>query len=158
MALLGAKIGGLKMAYSFDYGTGKNSVNLGTSHQLMLGYSFCKNQKTTTNKNGSRKIADTDNSNTEETDAKEEVAKTEKPKLEEFKDPVKTEKPEEVTKVEPGETVVVNNEKEKTSKPENINKKKSKNPVVTEKEEGVAKTEPGQTVVKEKVEEGVAKV
>ena len=156
IALLGAKIGGLKMAYSFDYGTGKNSVNLGTSHQVMLGYSFCKNQKTNTNKNGSRKIADTDNSNTEETDAKEEVAKTENPKLEEFKDPVKTEKPEEVTKVEPGETVVVNNEK--TSKPENINKKKSKNPVVTEKAEGVAKIEPGQTVVKEKAEEGVAKL
>jgi type IX secretion system PorP/SprF family membrane protein len=99
MALLGAKIGGLKIAYSFDYGTGKNSVNLGTSHQVMLGYSFCKNQKTTTNKNGSRKIADTDNSNTEETDAKEEVVKIENPKLEEFKNPAKIDK-EEVAKVE----------------------------------------------------------
>jgi type IX secretion system PorP/SprF family membrane protein len=99
IALLGAKIGGLKMAYSFDYGTGKNSVNLGTSHQVMLGYSFCKNQKTNTNKNGSRKIADTDNSNTEETDTKEEVAKTENPKLEEFKNPAKIDK-EEVAKVE----------------------------------------------------------
>ena len=156
MALLGAKIGGLKMAYSFDYGTGKNSVNLGTSHQVMLGYSFCKNQKTTTNKNGSRKIADTDNSNTEETDTKEEVAKTENPKLEEFKNPAKIDK-EEVTKVEPGEIVVINNKKEEGTKTENSKSDETKKPVVTEKPEVVTKVEPGETAVINNKKEEIAK-
>jgi type IX secretion system PorP/SprF family membrane protein len=157
IALLGAKIGGLKMAYSFDYGTGKNSVNLGTSHQVMLGYSFCKNQKTNTNKNGSRKIADTDNSNTEETDTKEEVAKTENPKLEEFKNPVKAEKPEDVTKTEPGETVVINNKKEEVTKTENSKLDETKQPVVTEKPE-VTKVEPGETAVINNKKEEIAKI
>ena len=156
IALLGAKIGGLKMAYSFDYGTGKNSVNLGTSHQVMLGYSFCKNQKTTTNKNGSRKIADTDNSNTEETDTKEEVAKTENPKLEEFKNPAKIDK-EEVTKVEPGEIVVINNKKEEVTKTENSKSDETKKPVVTEKTEVVTKVEPGETAVINNKKEEIAK-
>ena len=156
IALLGAKIGGLKMAYSFDYGTGKNSVNLGTSHQVMLGYSFCKNQKTTTNKNGSRKIADTDNSNTEETDTKEEVAKTENPKLEEFKNPAKIDK-EEVTKVEPGEIVVINNKKEEVTKTENSKSDETKKPVVTEKPEVVTKVEPGETAVINNKKEEIAK-
>jgi len=45
MGLLGAKVGNIKLAYSFDYGTGKNSTNLGSSHQVMLGFSMCKTAK-----------------------------------------------------------------------------------------------------------------
>jgi outer membrane protein OmpA-like peptidoglycan-associated protein len=123
----------------------------------MLGYSFCKNQKTNTNKNGSRKIADTDNSNTEETDTKEEVAKTENPKLEEFKNPVKAEKPEDVTKTEPGETVVINNKKEEVTKTENSKLDETKQPVVTEKPE-VTKVEPGETAVINNKKEEIAKI
>ena len=122
----------------------------------MLGYSFCKNQKTTTNKNGSRKIADTDNSNTEETDTKEEVAKTENPKLEEFKNPAKIDK-EEVTKVEPGEIVVINNKKEEVTKTENSKSDETKKPVVTEKPEVVTKVEPGETAVINNKKEEIAK-
>jgi len=139
----------------------------------MLGYSFCKNQKTNTNKNGSRKIADTDNSNTEETDIKEEVAKTENPKLEEFKNPVKIDK-EEVAKVEDVKgnlldektTITDSTQKNKKDNFAYTNLKGEKGNVSEEDEtnadlknkKGVAKTEPGQTVVKEKAEEGVAKV
>ncbi len=47
LALVGAKIGNLKLAYSFDYGANKNAVNIGTSHQVMLGFSMCKTPKTT---------------------------------------------------------------------------------------------------------------
>jgi type IX secretion system PorP/SprF family membrane protein len=46
LALVGAKIGNLKLAYSFDYGANKNAVNVETSHQVMLGFSMCKNAKT----------------------------------------------------------------------------------------------------------------
>lgn len=46
LALVGAKLGNLKLAYSFDYGTTKNATNLGTSHQIMLGFSMCKTAKT----------------------------------------------------------------------------------------------------------------
>lgn len=45
IGLLGAKVGNLKLAYSFDYGTTKNATNLGSSHQLMLGFSLCKTAK-----------------------------------------------------------------------------------------------------------------
>jgi type IX secretion system PorP/SprF family membrane protein len=45
MALVGAKLGNIKVAYSFDYGTSKNSTNLGSSHQVMVGYSVCKTAK-----------------------------------------------------------------------------------------------------------------
>lgn len=46
IALLGAKIGNLKLAYSFDYGTGKNATGRGSSHQVMLGFSMCRTAKT----------------------------------------------------------------------------------------------------------------
>ncbi len=46
ISLLGAKIGNVKLAYSFDYGTTKNKTNIGSSHQVMLGFSLCKNTKT----------------------------------------------------------------------------------------------------------------
>ncbi len=45
IGLLGAKVGNIKLAYSFDYGTGKHATNLGSSHQLMLGFSLCKTAK-----------------------------------------------------------------------------------------------------------------
>jgi outer membrane protein OmpA-like peptidoglycan-associated protein len=45
IGLLGAKVGNLKLAYSFDYGTTKNATNMGSSHQLMLGFSLCKTPK-----------------------------------------------------------------------------------------------------------------
>ncbi len=45
LALLGAKIGAIKLGYSFDYSVGKNATNLGTSHQVMLGFNTCKNAK-----------------------------------------------------------------------------------------------------------------
>lgn len=45
IALLGAKVGNIKLAYSFDYGTTKHSTNIGSSHQVMLGFNFCKTAK-----------------------------------------------------------------------------------------------------------------
>ncbi len=45
IALIGAKIKCLKIGYSFDYGTTKNNVNLGSSHQIMLGFNLCKTPK-----------------------------------------------------------------------------------------------------------------
>jgi len=45
IGLLGAKVGNIKLAYSFDYGTTKNATNMGSSHQVMLGFSMCKTAK-----------------------------------------------------------------------------------------------------------------
>lgn len=45
IGLLGARVGNIKLAYSFDYGTTKNATNMGSSHQLMLGFSLCKTAK-----------------------------------------------------------------------------------------------------------------
>ncbi|MES2132738.1 MAG: PorP/SprF family type IX secretion system membrane protein [Bacteroidota bacterium] len=45
IALVGAKIANIKLAYSFDYGASKNAVNLGSSHQVMLGFTLCKAHK-----------------------------------------------------------------------------------------------------------------
>ena len=45
IGLLGAKVGSIKLAYSFDYGTTKNATSMGSSHQLMLGFSLCKTAK-----------------------------------------------------------------------------------------------------------------
>lgn len=45
LGFLGAKIGNLKVAYSFDYGTSKQSTAIGSSHQLLLGISLCKAAK-----------------------------------------------------------------------------------------------------------------
>ena len=36
------KIDNFRIAYSVDYGTNKNAINLGSSHQIMIGYSICK--------------------------------------------------------------------------------------------------------------------
>jgi type IX secretion system PorP/SprF family membrane protein len=46
IALLGAKVGNIKLAYSFDYGTTKNATTMGSSHQVMLGFSLCRTAKT----------------------------------------------------------------------------------------------------------------
>lgn len=45
MGLVGAKLGNIRLAYSFDYGTTKNATNMGSSHQVMLGFSMCKTAK-----------------------------------------------------------------------------------------------------------------
>lgn len=45
LALVGAKAGNIRLAYSFDYGTTKNATSLGSSHQVMLGFSLCKTAK-----------------------------------------------------------------------------------------------------------------
>lgn len=45
LAVFSAKLSHLTFAYSVDYGVNKNAVNLGTSHQLMVGFSFCKTPK-----------------------------------------------------------------------------------------------------------------
>jgi type IX secretion system PorP/SprF family membrane protein len=58
LALLGAKIGNIKLAYSFDYGATKNATNLGTSHQVMLGFSMCRNARTPKPKNDEPVVAD----------------------------------------------------------------------------------------------------
>lgn len=45
LVVLGAKISNINIGYSFDYGANKNAANLGTSHQVMLGFNFCKKTK-----------------------------------------------------------------------------------------------------------------
>jgi type IX secretion system PorP/SprF family membrane protein len=46
LVLLGAKIGNMRLGYSFDYGVNINATNLGSSHQIMLGFSICRTAKT----------------------------------------------------------------------------------------------------------------
>ncbi len=38
------KIKNLRFAYSIDYGTNKNAITLGSSHQIMIGYRMCKTE------------------------------------------------------------------------------------------------------------------
>ncbi|MCC6371843.1 MAG: PorP/SprF family type IX secretion system membrane protein [Bacteroidia bacterium] len=45
LVTLGARISNINIGYSFDYGANKNAANLGTSHQVMLGFNFCKKAK-----------------------------------------------------------------------------------------------------------------
>lgn len=45
LVLLGANLSYLKVAYSLDYGVNKNATHLGTSHQVMIGFSLCKSKK-----------------------------------------------------------------------------------------------------------------
>ncbi len=52
------KIENFKIAYSIDYGVSKNATNLGTSHQIMLGYSLCKIQNSFSLKRKSVNIND----------------------------------------------------------------------------------------------------
>lgn len=44
LVLLGANLSYLKVAYSLDYGVNKNATHLGTSHQVMIGFSLCKSK------------------------------------------------------------------------------------------------------------------
>lgn len=46
LALAGVEVGKLRVAYSFDYGTGKSSTGLGTSHQILLGLDLCRKKNT----------------------------------------------------------------------------------------------------------------
>jgi type IX secretion system PorP/SprF family membrane protein len=45
LALAGFDVGKFKIAYSFDYGAGKNANALGASHQILLGFDLCKTKK-----------------------------------------------------------------------------------------------------------------
>jgi len=45
IGFIGAKVGPLKIAYSFDYGTSRHATATGSSHQVMLGLAFCKTAK-----------------------------------------------------------------------------------------------------------------
>lgn len=42
MGLLGVELGKFKIAYSFDYGSGKTATSLGSSHQILVGFDLCK--------------------------------------------------------------------------------------------------------------------
>ncbi len=42
LALAGFELGVLKLAYSFDYGLGKNAAGLGASHQILVGIDLCR--------------------------------------------------------------------------------------------------------------------
>ncbi len=61
ITLVGYKVGNLKIAYSFDYGTSKNSVNIGSSHQIMLGISGCKTPSFFKKKTDFRHVSNSDN-------------------------------------------------------------------------------------------------
>jgi len=56
LAFVGVKIAKLKIAYSFDYGTSKNKTLTGSSHQILLGFSYCKNRPTKIKKTKGKKI------------------------------------------------------------------------------------------------------
>lgn len=45
LALAGFEVGKLKVAYSFDYAANNITKNLGSSHQILLGFDLCKNKK-----------------------------------------------------------------------------------------------------------------
>jgi type IX secretion system PorP/SprF family membrane protein len=91
MGLVGAKIGNIKLAYSFDYGTTKNATNLGSSHQVMLGFSMCKTAKATKPKEEKEPVVTTPTVTPEPPPVKEEepVVKEEAKKEEPKVDPVK---------------------------------------------------------------------
>jgi type IX secretion system PorP/SprF family membrane protein len=131
MALVGAKLGNIKVAYSFDYGTSKNTINLGTSHQVMVGYSVCKTAKYFINKRTSRKLVDinqkkndddlTDKENndvSEKTKEPDEISKSET--LVALEKAVETEKAKTPNNITKSETLIalekaVETEKAKTS-------------------------------------------
>lgn len=45
LGFVGAKIGSLKIAYSFDYGVSKRATAVGSSHQVLLGFAICRPPK-----------------------------------------------------------------------------------------------------------------
>lgn len=47
LAMAGFEWGMLKVAYSFDYGVGKNAAGLGSSHQVLLGIDMCRKKAKT---------------------------------------------------------------------------------------------------------------
>ncbi len=48
IAVFSVKADDIKFAYSFDFVTSKNSTSMGSSHQIMLGYSFSRDKKKNT--------------------------------------------------------------------------------------------------------------
>jgi type IX secretion system PorP/SprF family membrane protein len=136
MALVGAKLGNIKVAYSFDYGTSKNATNLGTSHQVMIGYSICKTANYFINKRTSRKLVDinqkkneddlTDKENndaSEKTKEPDEITKSET--LIALEKAIETEKAKTPNNIAKSETLVALEkaiETEKAKTPNNINK------------------------------------
>ena len=112
MALIGAKLGNIKVAYSFDYGTSKNATNLGTSHQVMIGYSICKTANYFINKRTSRKLVDINQKKNEDdlTDKENNDASE------------KTKEPDEITKSETLNALEKAIETEKAKAPNNIAK------------------------------------
>ena len=56
LVFAGIKINKIKLAYSFDYGTSKNKTLTGSSHQVLLGYYFCKERSATLKKTRGKKI------------------------------------------------------------------------------------------------------
>ena len=56
LAFVAFKIDKLKIAYSFDYGTSKNQTLTGSSHQVLLGFSYCKNRPSKIKKTKGKKI------------------------------------------------------------------------------------------------------
>lgn len=44
LALVGFEVGKMRIAYSFDYSSGKNAKSLGSSHQILLGFDLCKSK------------------------------------------------------------------------------------------------------------------
>ena len=131
MALVGAKLGNIKVAYSIDYGTSRNAINLGTTHQVMVGYSVCKTAKYFINKRTSRKLVDinqkkndddlTDKENndvSEKTKEPDEISKSET--LVALEKAVETEKAKTPNNITKSETLValekaVETEKAKTA-------------------------------------------
>lgn len=47
LAMAGFELNVLKLAYSFDYGVGKNAASLGASHQILIGVDLCRKKAKT---------------------------------------------------------------------------------------------------------------
>ncbi len=47
LAMAGFELNVLKLAYSFDYGIGKNAASLGASHQILIGVDLCRKKTKT---------------------------------------------------------------------------------------------------------------
>lgn len=139
IGLAGFELGKLRVAYSFDYGTGERATSLGSSHQIMIGFDLCK-----------KKIKNTPDSSAQPPVAVTEPAKQiEEPKKAEpvLENPVKEEPPAPVVETKPvveptPEPVVINEpvkaeepvksaEPVKAAEPEKLPAKKNEKPVQT---------------------------
>lgn len=50
LSIVGVKIDKFKIAYSFDYGVSKNRTLSGSSHQILLGFYYCKKREIRSNR------------------------------------------------------------------------------------------------------------